>query len=114
MAANPNAEDRWITLEERVQAGLGWFALRQHQASVHEYTWELHLDEYQSRCHRQWLDYRWRLCSLAGSELQLKGRDMLEIRCRRTFDSSDRAQQAFEQWIEGLLNELDVVSAERA
>lgn len=114
MLVNNNAEDCWILLGERSQAGLGWFALRQNQAVIHEYVWELHLDEYQSRCHRLWLDYRWRLNSLAGSEVMLRGRDTLEIRCIRNFESSDRALVAFDAWVEGLLAELDTVSAERA
>ncbi|MCQ8895827.1 hypothetical protein NQT62_05165 [Limnobacter humi] len=114
MASNPDVIERHLTLLERTQPGLGWFSLLQHQSAPHEFIWELRLNEYHSRCHREWLDYRWRFFSLAGSALHLRNVNQLDICLMRTFDSPEQAQLAFDHWVDTLLGELEVASTERA
>ena len=51
--------DSYYQIHELCEASIGVFFLRQNKLDHHEYFFRLVLNQYHSKCLRQWLDLRW-------------------------------------------------------
>lgn len=94
-------------------AGLGYFELHQRLDNTGYFAFLLKLDRYQSNCHRLWLEYRWRLNSLAGAQIEWSGTKQLIMSLQRAFSTEEAALEAFSKWTEWVLQDLEVASSER-